>query len=199
MKVWKIGNSVLAPEFNIVSKPNDWIPSISFWSLDDWKTKFWAKLNEHFRKTNLHFTIRVPGSKNSVNFGIGNPKEYLLEARLSKQKKRVGIRLNLKGENAEAYFHLLKEQQEGIETDFGEKLEWEELPLRKACVVSLHKSEVDPQDEDDWQNQHKWMASKLTKFNEVFREILQELDPTDYDEHPEDVEDVEELEGAGEA
>ena len=61
------------------------------------------------------------------------------------------------------------------------------------------QSEVDPQDEDDWQNQHKWMASKLTKFNEVFREILQELDPTDYDEHPEDVEDVEELGGAGEA
>ena len=112
---------------------------------------------------------------------IGNPAEFCLEARLSQQKKRIGVRLNLIGENAAAYFHLLKEKQEDIETPFGGTLEWEELPHRKFCVVSLHKSETDPQDEDDWKNQHKWMASKLTKFDEVFRQRLQELDPADWE------------------
>ena len=188
IKVWKIGDSKPAPQFEIVSKPNDWSRSISPPS-DDWKTKFWFKLNEHFGETNLNYNIRRPGSKNSVNFGLGNPDEYLLEARLSQQKKRIGVRLNLKGEHAEAYFHLLKEQQDDIEIKFGEKLEWEELPHRKSCVVALHKSGANPQAEEDWKNQHEWMASRLTKFDDVFRDRLQELDPADW-EPPEDVDDT---------
>ena len=79
-----------------------------------------------------------------MNFGIGNSDEFALEARLSQQKKRIGIRLNLIGENAEAYFHLLEEDKEDIETKFGESLEWEELPNRKFCAVSLHESETNP-------------------------------------------------------
>ena len=181
IKVWQIENSDPAPRFEIICKPNDWSPKISPHGLDDWKTKFWFELNEYFREANLNYNIRRPGSKNSVNFGLGNPVEYLLEARLSQQKKRIGVRLNLKGEHAEAYFHLLKEQQSDIESDFGKELEWEELPRRKSCVVGLHKSGTDPQDEDDWKSQHAWLASKLTKFDEVFRQRLQELDPVDWE------------------
>ena len=185
IKVWQIGDSNPAPQFEIVSKPNDWSPSISPPSPNDWKTKFWFKLNEHFGETNLNYNIRRPGSKNTVDFGIGNPSEFSLQARLSQQKKRMGVRLYLKGENAEAYFHLLQEQQEDIETKFGEKLEWEELVRRKASAVALYKGNTDPENENDWKNQHEWIASKLTKFDEVFRDQLQELDPEDW-EPPED-------------
>lgn len=185
IKVWQIENSIPAPKFEIVSKPNDWSPSISSPILGDWKTKFWAKLKEHFRETNRTFNIHKPGSKNAVYFGIGNPKEFSLEARLSQQKGRVGIRLNLKKENATAYFHLLKEQQEDIETELGEKLEWEELPRYKSCVVALYKSNTDPRNEDDWKNQHEWIASRLVNFDQIFRQRLQNLDPADW-EPPED-------------
>ena len=37
-----------------------------------------------------------------------------------------------------------------------------------------------------------WMASKLTKFDEVFRELLRELDPADWKPR-EDSEEVREL------
>lgn len=181
IKVWKIEKSKPAPRFEIVSKPNDWSPNISKRVLDDWKTKFWSKLKEHFHETSSDYKIRKPGSKNTVHFGIGNPGEFSLQAVLSQQKERIGIRLSLKGSDAEAYFHLLKEQQADIETNFGEKLEWEELPRRKSCAVALYKSGTDPQNEDDWKSQHEWIASKLTKFDDVFRELLQELDPADWE------------------
>lgn len=99
---------------------------------------------------------------------------------MSSQKKRIGVRLNLKGQDAEAYFYLLKEQQDDIESEFSEKLEWEELPQRKSCVVALHKNDSDPQDKDDWKSQHKWMASILKKFDEGFRKRLRELEPADW-------------------
>ena len=181
IKVWRIENSDPAPRFEIICKPNDWSPKISPHGLGDWKTKFWFKLNEYFHEANLKYTILKPGSKNSVNFGLGNPGEYLLQATLSHKKKRIGVRLSLKGKDAEAYFHLLKEQQNDIESEFGKKLEWEELPHFKSCVVALHKSGTDPQDEDDWKSQHQWLASKLTRFDKVFRQRLQELDPADWE------------------
>ncbi|MDE0324023.1 MAG: DUF4268 domain-containing protein [Candidatus Poribacteria bacterium] len=187
IKVWQIGNSNPAPQFEIVSKPNDWRPSISA-PPDDWKTKFWFKLKEHFLESGRNYNIRKPGSKNAVDFGIGTPSEFSLRTVLSQQKERIGIRLSLNGENAKAYFHLLKEEQEDIETKFGEKLEWEELPRQKASAVSLYKGDTDPKNEEDWNIQHEWIASKLTKFDEVFRQQLQEIDPADW-EPPENEDD----------
>ena len=188
IKVWQIGDSNPAPRFEIVSKPNDWSPKISRRTLDDWKAKFWFKLNEHFRETNLNYNIRKPGSKNTVHFGIGNPNEFSLQAVLSQQKERIGIRLSLKGGDAKAYFHLLQEDQEDIETTLGEKLEWEELPRRKSCVVALYNIGTDPHNEKDWNTQHSWIATKLTCFDKVFRQRLQELDPANW-ESPETEDD----------
>ncbi len=107
---------------------------------------------------------------------------------MSQQPKRIGVRLYLKDENAKAYFHLLKAQQTNIETQFDEKLKWDELPRQKSSAVALYKSDADPQNEDDWKNQHEWIASTLTKFSHVFKDLLQELDPADW-EPPEDEDD----------
>lgn len=181
IKVWKIGDSVMAPEFNIVSKPNDWIPSIRPGSLNSWRVEFWIGLKEYFKKNNLNFNIRIPGDRNSVYFGIGH-RSFSLEARLSQQKKRISVRLMIwAGEEATAYFHLLKEKKTEIESALNEELQWQNLPRRKTCTASLHKEENNPRDRDNWENQFEWIASKLTEFSEIFKPIIQELDPVDWD------------------
>ena len=180
IKAWKIGDSKPAPQFEIISKPNDWNPSILS-PPDDWKTKFWFKLKEHFLESSSSYKIRRPGSRNVVHFGIGSSSEFSLQAVLKQQEERICIRFSLTGENRKRYFDKLKKQKEDIETEFGEKLEWELLPTRKHSRVSLYKGDTDPKNKDDWRNQHEWIASKLTKFNEVFRPRLQKLDPADWE------------------
>lgn len=176
IKVWKIEDSVPAPEFNIVSKPNDWIPSIRSRPLGNWKVEFWAELKEHFREKNLSFNIRSPGDRNAVFFGIGH-SSFSLQARLSQQRKRISVRLIIWGaEDSTAYFNLLRERQLDIEAALGEELEWEASPRLKSSTVSLHRMETDPRDKGDWRNQFEWIASKLIEFSEVFGPIFQELD-----------------------
>lgn len=102
IKIWKIDGSKPAPQFEVVCKPNDWDPSPNL--INDWKTKFWSKLNDHFRNKNLSYKIRKPGSKNTVIFGIGNPQEFSLQAVLSQQNRRIGIRLSMKGVNSRKYY-----------------------------------------------------------------------------------------------
>ena len=190
IKVWKIGDSALAPQFEIVSKPNDWIPTISqSLSQNHWKTKFWERFGEHFEAVQQKWRKPKPRPESWVSFGIG-AQEFSLIALLGQQKKRIGIQLVLQNEEtSDAYFHLLKEEREDIEAAFGEELEWRVRPGRKSCSVALYKNDTDPTDENAWAEQHAWMADKLTIFDEVFRQRLKDIDPADWEDF-EDEDDV---------
>ncbi len=187
IKVWKIDASHPAPRFEIVCKPNDVPRSISTASINDWKTRFWSKFKDHLLSLNSRFNRLSPRPTNAVSFGIGHA-DFNLEARISKQKERIGTRLMIKGDDAIAYYHLLYSTRESIEEDVGKELEWEENPGKKACTVSLHKSDISPENEESWSDQHTWLAEKLELFDNVFRQRLQELDPSDYLPEDTDVE-----------
>lgn len=62
-------------------------------------------------------------------------------------------------------------------------------PESKEKYISLSKSDTDPTDETDWQNQHEWLAAKIEKFNEVFRPRIKALNAADW-EPPEDEDEV---------
>ncbi len=74
---------------------------------------------------------------------------------------------------------VLKKQQEEIEKEFGEPLEWDELPKHKSSRISIHKSNTDPTDEADWKNQHEWFKPRLELFYKVFYPKIKELNAAD--------------------
>ena len=56
------------------------------------------------------------------------------------------------------------------------------MPGRVSSVIAHYQYETNPQDENDWNNQHNWMATNLKKFDEIFRQRLQDFDPADWEE-----------------
>ena len=192
IKVWQIGNSARAPQFNIVSKPNDWSRTVSR-SRPDCETekvyeKFWIEFRKHLHKESSPINIGEARDRPFVFIpGIDLPG-FRLKVTLSKQRKKISVRLVMLGSDAEAYFHLLQEKTEDLEKELkGEgSLEWR--VLKRSYQVALSKRDTDPMNEADWSRQHKWLASKLELFNKDFREWLQKLDPADW-EPPEDEDD----------
>ena len=87
------------------------------------------------------------------------------------EKKEIGFGLYVKI----ASFHLLKEQQEEIEREFAEPLEWNESYRHRGSGIFLRKTNIDLSDETDWPNQHEWFASKLELFDKVFGPRLKAL------------------------
>ena len=86
------------------------------------------------------------------------------------------------GPNARTFFDALMEQQAEIEEEFeefGESLEWREKGPRGDRRLRLIKADVNPADETDWPNQHDWLATKLEKFNDVFRRRIVALNAGD--------------------
>ena len=65
-------------------------------------------------------------------------------------------------------------QEEEIEKDFGNKLEWW-ARARSEKRVAFRNQDADPTDEKDWHNQHEWLVDMLEKFYAVFHPRLEKL------------------------
>ena len=197
IKVWQIGDSARAPQFEIVSKPNDWSRTVSrdtqrAASKDLSETqlqleRFWTSLRDYMVEKNNPVKFPKPNAWRFLIFSIGR-SGFSMEAWQSQQNKEIGIRMYTSGQHAKVHFYLLAEQQQEIEREFGGSLEWAELPNSKSSRISLRKKETDPTDETDWPNQHEWLASKLELFDKVFRPRIKALNAADWEppEHEND-------------
>ena len=189
MKVWKIEDSARAAQFDVVSSPNNWSRSVSqdtqraanqeFSNRQQWRIRYWAGLQKHMVDNSSSINCPSPTTRSYLRLGIGRTN-FFIHARLASSSKEIGTWLYMEGDDAKAHFHLLEEQQEEIHNEFGETLEWYELPQSERSRICLSKEDTDPMDEADWQNQHKWLASKLELFDKVFRPHIRELNAEDW-------------------
>lgn len=188
IELWRIGNSSPAPKFNIVSSPNDWSRSV-FRGLTETQLQqmqYWTGLAEYMSDANCQISSPNPVPKPFVFLRLGKAG-IRLKVSISKGKRRLSVGLDMFDEKATAYFNLLVQNREEIEQEFGISLEWDELPAQKSSRVSLHKKDTDPTDEEDWPDQHAWLAEKLELFDRVFRQRIQALNADDW--QPEDEDD----------
>jgi hypothetical protein len=65
-----------------------------------------------------------------------------------------------------------------IEREFGERLDWQELPGRKAMRVVLYRHNVDPSDEKQYPELQAWMLAKMDRFLAVFAPRIKALPTT---------------------
>ncbi len=185
MKVWQIENSPRAIQFDVVSSPNDWVRDTQravdreFSKTQQLMRKLWTGLREYMNDNGKSVNFGTPGTRAFHQFSIGKAG-FKLMAWLLRSTKRIGIRLVMQGDNAEAHFRLLQEQQEEIHKEFGETLEWNELQGYQSCRISLYKEGTDPLDENDWFQQHEWFTAKLERFNRVFRPRIKALNAADW-------------------
>ena len=190
VKVWRIGDSAYAPQFNIVSKPNDWNRAVNqetqhavnknVSEYRQLQENFWTELNDYMIQKQSSVKLRKPRPSNYISAGIGK-SHFSISAYMDKQNEEIRVVIYMGGPDAAAHFYLLKEEQEKIESEFGESFEWEERPNSKEKYISLSKSDTDPTDKTDWQNQHKWLAATIEKFNEVFSPRIKTLNAADWD------------------
>lgn len=197
IKVWQIGDSARAPQFEVVSSPNDWSRTVNrdaqsavsrnLSETQLLRKKFWEGFSQYLIHNNYRFSIPNPQPTAQIGFGIGRAG-FTLYATLLVQAQKVRIRLTIRGSNAKVHFHQLKRQREEIEEELNDALKWEELPDQESSWIALDKDNTDPTHEVDWLNQREWLASKLELFDQVFRRRIRELNAADW-EPPEDEDD----------
>lgn len=178
IELLKIEGSKPAPRFNIVVSPNDWTKTVRASSsgevsdLERQYHQFWTALREYLLSSATRLKPRSPSLRPYFIFSI-DKAGFALLCILSQQKKKLHVVLEIKGENPDYHFNLLKQQKSAIEEKVGSPLNWRKTKGR-ACKISLIKS-GNPTDESDRENQIKWMAQTLNKFDNAFRDRVQNL------------------------
>lgn len=184
VELWRIGESQVAPKFNVASKPNDWTKSVTdggpgspnvLTETKQLQREYWAALREYMIENGSSVKPTKPLPQHWMNFAIRRSAFHLYSFANTKEG-RIGLGLTMTGPDAKLHYHLLSQQREEIEREFGEPLEWLELPERKESRIELHDLKADPNDRDGWLAQHAWLSEKLNKFDSVFRMRVKQLD-----------------------
>ena len=196
IELWRIGQSNIAPKFNVVSKPNEWTKGKGGSSavLKDTEltpTKilqfdFWKSFRDYVLENSTLLRPRKANPQHWLNFGIGTSKAHV-SALLNTQNKLISVSLKIRGgDDRIAIFNLLKEDKEAIEQELGSSLLWEEKPEMKSSTILVHNTEMDPNKRNTWEEQQQWLLEQLEKFREIFGSRIRKMDVGDW--QPEDIE-----------
>lgn len=195
VELWRIGDSAAAPKFNIVSKPNDWSRSVAQAAraideteLSETRIKqrdYWAAFHDVLDRVAGPISgARKAQPQSWMSYSVGRTG-FHIGAVMVRPKRQIRAEVYIAGDSAKAFFYLMREQQEAIEKELGYPLEWEELPNRRDCRISVYMLNVDPEDERDWPRQHDWLAARVNDFHRVFLTRVRDLDAEDWQQEGE--------------
>jgi hypothetical protein len=190
IELWKIGNSPVAPRFNVVVSPNDWTRSarsdvrhLSEGSEGELALRYqvrlayWGSFAKYLKQKGSTFEIRRPTKYAGDWFAIGRA-DFGIIASISVEKKRIGVELYMSKDTDKSAFRALLADKEKIQSEFGEELQWQELEGRKASRIVLYRYEANPADASQYEHLHAWMLDKMERFRKVFTARVKSLPPS---------------------
>lgn len=191
VELWRIGNSPVAPKFNIVSKPNDWSKTVTVGATEARNTAltnskilqrdFWTAFSDFVKEKNANIKTTKPAPQHWMNIAIGRSGMRLCaiaslfdSAAESFSSHELRVELVLEDNNSKKYFEQLEAEKEEIEKEIGEQLMWHNPPEKRVCKIYIRKS-TNLQDRNRWQEQHEWLLNKLELFYKVFAGRVKKL------------------------
>lgn len=184
IELWRIGNSPPAPRFNVVASPNDWtrqarsatrqVGEVALVERHQVRLAYWASFGEFLKTHNAAFRIKRANKDYWFEFPIGR-SGFVISSTISADKKRIGVELYIANDPVKCAFKALFAQKSVIEAEFGEQLDWQELPAKKASRIALLRLNTDPSDGTARREQHVWMLEKMERFRSVFSSRVKAL------------------------
>lgn len=175
IEIWKIGDSPYAPRFHIISKPNDWAKAVKKSATESELTdtklmqfEYWNKFKEYAVQHKTKLRLRKAYPQHWYDVSIGSSECHLC---LSVHTRDELIACEIWIGNSKELFKKLREKKDSIEQELSEKLEWMEMPLKKASRIKL-SHELSVNDQENWEKCFKWMLDHAKKFYVVFNKYL---------------------------
>ena len=179
IEVWRIGDSMPAPKFNIVCKPNGWSkagtsrPVGELTDAQRLQLEFWAVFKESVdsKKTSIKATKPQPACW--MNIALGRSGVCLVaiaslwdSEQESFKSHELRAEVSTSGPNARPFYDQLLAQKAAIEGELGEPLTWYGGKGKQFRVYLRHPAKID--DKKAWPAQHAWLLQALEKLHKVF-------------------------------
>jgi hypothetical protein len=187
IELWRIGDSALAPKFNVVSKPNDWSKTVreqaaaiqagQFTESQQRHLEFWTQFRNYLEEIGSTVKTNRPSKDHWTNVSVGRTYFSLVLFNNFKDA-RSGVYLSLGGPYAKAHYRLLeglhKERIDAVLEPLGEVL-WRPMPDAKESQIAVRRL-ASPADPATWPELNAWMAKAMVAMHDLFRPIIKTLD-----------------------
>jgi hypothetical protein len=185
IELLRIGDSPVAPRFNVVCKPNAWTRSVTGGaaaaansSLSDTKRlqlEYWTAFRQHLDDCGSALKTTKPAAQHWMNVAIGRSGFRLgavasfwdAESGTFDGNHSLRAELLIETEHSKEHFALLRASEVQITTEFGAPLEWESPAETRRCRILVRKR-VDLRDRASWPDQHEWLRDRLERLYKVF-------------------------------
>ena len=181
VELWKIGDSIAAPKFNLVVKPNDWSKSVkesasrkaALTAGGKAALEYWTSFAAYFEKQGARFKPPKPYPTNWMAWGLGRTDVIMVSVANAKECQ-VGVDINSREHFY--WFHQLLLHKEEIETALGFSMDWQEKPGNKFSLIRTRKAIGTRTPKKKWPQLHKWMLETMDAIDQVFRPYVLDLD-----------------------
>lgn len=189
VELWRIGDSPVAPKFNVVCQPNGWrryvadaAKAAALTDRGQLQFGYWSAFLKRLRdRGRMSISSREGRDANWIGFGIGS-SYFRLWTQMYFRDKSLGVGMTCKAPHAKRNYSLLLRRAKEIENELGFPLEWEEEPDSSYSYIAVYQP-VASFDESEWAKQHDWMAERLEAFHRVMPKFIRDLPPVDEPEH----------------
>ena len=176
LHAYRIGNSLPAPKFEIVEKPNDFIKNAKRTGGSDDMNRsqserlvFWTEFNAVITDRGKPFNTRKASTDHWYDVSIGTSRAHISITLVNKEGF-VGVELYIDGEKA--LFDTLYSQREEIESELQLSLDWQRLDNKKASRILLRIEGLDFNDHSNYQSIMNEIIDKVVAMRTVFKKYF---------------------------
>ncbi len=173
--LYKIGNSALAPQFDIIAKPNNWSKSIKKQMSGDTETEklrmeYWSTFHNYVDKRDLDVLKHAGATTDHwCDFRVGTAGFHY--CCILTVKNWIGVQVYMGGETAQnkARYDLIESKcKSQIDSLNCKKVEWKRLDDKKASYVNV-VFEADIRNKSDWPRQLEWMYNTMMELHKIVK------------------------------
>ncbi len=173
---YQIGDSLCAPKFEIVEKPNGFIKNAKtqagsgdYNRSQGERIEFWTRFNEVLAERGKPFNVRKPTTDHWYDIAIGTSDAHISLTLVNKDGC-VGVELYI-SDNKDL-FDKLYAQKDEIEQKLGLQPEWQRLDGKKAARILYRMPGLNFDDHSNYENLMNDMIDKAVLFSKVFKKYV---------------------------
>lgn len=173
IRAYKIGDSLPAPKFVIIEKPNDFVKTANL-STDSGelskaqseRLNFWNIFNETLISRNKPFNVRKATTDHWYDVALGTSEAHISITLVNKTNS-IGIEVYI-NDNKKLFDKLFLESEE-IESKLGFSMDWQRLDNKKASRIIYYIDGLDFDNHDNYDKLINEVIDRVITIKETFR------------------------------
>lgn len=173
IEVWRIGDSPMAPRFNVVESPNEWARAEKSKSdlsgMKRLQLEYWQTFRENAPGNTSFSSVMHPpraDSGNATQYSIGSSR-YYLSALIDIKRRRIGVDLYIP--NDKEFGQVVFSRQKELEDAVG--VPGQRFDAKKACGIRFYLEDRDVTDREEWPSFIEWQIKSLVALRDAVLRI----------------------------